>query len=228
MTASAAAGVAELASFDSITRRLEAGLARQLPGPTAQQRMSPRPRSGWEPGVCPAGTRQAAGLILVYAATDGPRVVLTQRRADLPDHAGQVSLPGGEIESGESHVDAALREAHEEVGLEPGSVSVLGGLTPLHIPISNFVLHPIVATTPERPDLAPADREVARILEPRLSALADPGFHAIEARAQSPVEADVPVFRVDDLIVWGATAMVLAEFLAILDAPPDPWPESTE
>ena len=136
--------------------------------------------------------------------------VLTQR-ADLPDHGGQVSLPGGEVESDEAMIDAALREAHEEVSIEPQLVSVLGRLTPIHIPVSNFVLHPIVGTTRERPNLRADDREVARILEPQIVELADPARHGIRSGTHAESLPLIPYFRVEDLEVWGATAMVLAE-----------------
>lgn len=203
---------------DVLRRRL----ARELPGVEAQLRMSPRPRHGWDPDVFPADCRQAAGLLLVYPLEDRPRVVLTQR-ADLPDHAGQVSLPGGEVEPDETLVEAALREAHEEVAIEPRLVSVLGSLTPIHIPVSNFVLHPIVGFASERPAMKPADNEVARILEPNLATLADPGQQAVREGAYSDPPPLIPYFSVEDLEVWGATAMVLAEFLALLGAAPDPW-----
>lgn len=202
-------------------------LAGKLPGVTAQLRMSPRPRHGWRPDVYPADCRQAAGLLLVYPLEGRSRIVLT-RRADLPDHGGQVSLPGGEVESGEATIDAALREAHEEVGIEPQLVSVLGRLTPIHIPVSNFVLHPIVGTTRERPNLRADDSEVARILEPQIVELADPARHGIRSGTHAESPPLIPYFRVEDLEVWGATAMVLAEFLAVLGATPDPWRETRE
>jgi len=196
----------------------------ELPGIAAQLRMSPRPRHGWEPNVYPADCRRAAGLLLVYPLDGQARIVLTQR-ADLPDHGGQVSLPGGEVEPDETFIDAALREAHEEVSIEPRLVRVLGRLTPLHIPVSNFVLHPIVGMAHERPPMRAADREVARIIEPEIVALADPSRQAVRVGTYSEPPPLIPYFDVEELEVWGATAMVLAEFLAVLGAAPDPWHE---
>ncbi|NIR61535.1 MAG: CoA pyrophosphatase [Gammaproteobacteria bacterium] len=217
-----------LESFANVSRRLRTAMASPPPGVEAQLLMSPRPRTGWEPNVFPEGARQAAVLVLSYADPDGARLVLTQRRHDLPDHPGQVSLPGGEVEGDETLEQAALREAGEEVDLDVGRVEVLGRLTPLHVPVSNFVLHPIVAIAAARPELAPADAEVARILEPRLTTLARPDRQGLEQWRRLADAPWVPFFRVDDLIVWGATAMVLAEFMTALDAPPAPWPETPE
>jgi len=212
---------------ERVAHVLRRRLALELPGVEAQLRMSPRPRHGWRPDVYPDDCRQAAGLLLVYPLEGRARIVLTQR-ADLPDHGGQVSLPGGEVETGETLAEAALREAQEEVGIDPRLVSVLGGLTPLHIPVSNFVLHPIVGIAVERPAMRPADDEVARILEPQVVALADPGRQAIRTGDYSDPPPLIPYFSVEDLEVWGATAMVLAEFLAVLGATPDPWGETPE
>src|SRR5207248_11030681 len=99
----------------------------------------------WPAGFNPARIRHAAGLLLVFPVNDVPFVVLTLRADHLGRHGGQVSLPGGVIEPGETFEQAALREAHEEVGLSAADVRVLGALTPLDIPVTGFRLHPIVA-----------------------------------------------------------------------------------
>jgi len=121
---------------------------------------------------------------------------------------------------GETIEAAALREAEEEIGVSRGSVRVLGRLTPLHIPVSNFLLHPVVGIVPARPVFMRAEWEVARIIEPTLGQLRDPASVKREFRnrttAGETVQVDVPFFDVDGEKVWGATAMVLAEFCAIL------------
>jgi 8-oxo-dGTP pyrophosphatase MutT (NUDIX family) len=206
--------------------RLRDRLGVRLPGSAAQLRMAQQPRRGWRPDVYPEGCRQAAGLLLLFPTDDGLRVLLTLRRHDLPDHGGQVSLPGGELEPDETRIEAALREAHEEVGIDPALVTVLGPLTPLHIPVSNFVLHPFVGTTARRPPMQAAASEVARILEPQLDHLADPAHHGVVSTARAAATQRVPFFQVDNLRVWGATAMILAEFLALLDVAPNPWNET--
>jgi hypothetical protein len=123
-------------------------------------------------------------------------------------------LPGETIEA------AAIREAQEEIGIDPATVEVLGRLTPLHIPVSGFLLHPVVGFTSMRPAFQRAEWEVARIIEARVSLLSDPAVLKRETRTRvvkgEPIDVDVPYFDVDGEKVWGATAMVLAEFCAIL------------
>ena len=130
-------------------------------------------------------------------------------------HGGQVSLPGGVVDPGETFEQAALREAHEEVALPLDDVRVLGALTPLDIPVSGFRLHPIVATHPTRPQLTPSDGEVARILEVGVDELLNPEHFVTTERDRDGFALTVPAFRVADVEIWGATAMVLAEFLAV-------------
>ena len=142
-------------------------------------------------------------------------LVLTERSARVR-HAGQLSLPGGVVEAGESHAQAAIREAREEIALDEQDVEILGSLTPIDIPVSGFRLHPIVATFAQRPVLQPSDEEVARILEiPFAGLLANDGLEERPLR-RGPVETVAPGFAVDGAFIWGATAMVLAEVLVML------------
>jgi len=147
---------------------------------------------------------------------DAAHIVLTVRADTLGRHSGQVSLPGGVIEPGETFEQAALREAHEEVGLSPDGVRVLGALTALDIPVSGFRLRPIVAVTEARPHLAASDGEVARILEIDLDELMNPAHFVSTTRERDGIALTVPAFHVAGHEIWGATAMVLAEFLVLL------------
>lgn len=203
-------------TFYDALARLEIALARPLPGADAHQRLAPRPRRRWPEGFNPARVRNAAGLLLLFPVEDRPHVVVTVRAESLERHGGQVSLPGGVVEPGETMAQAALREAHEEIALPTDAVRVLGALTPLDIPVSGFRLHPIVAAAERRLALAPADAEVARIVEVALDELADPSRLVMTRRRRDGVPIDVPSFRVAGEEIWGATAMVLAEFLALL------------
>ena len=159
------------------------------------------------------------GLLLVFPIDDRAHIVLTLRAGTLGRHGGQVSLPGGVVEPGETFEQAALREAHEEVGLPVADARVLGLLTPLDIPVSGFRLHPVVATMARRPALRPADGEVASILEIPVEALCDRNCLASSERERDGRRLLIPAFHVAGHEIWGATAMVLAEFLSLLGWP---------
>ena len=202
--------------FADTVAHIERALTGPLPGEPAQHRMMPRPPREWPPQFNRARIRNAAGLLLLVPFENHPHLVLTVRAGTLERHGGQVSLPGGVVESGETFEQAALREAHEEIGLESAGVRTLGALTPIDIHISGFRLHPIVAAASMRPTLKPADREVARILEVPLDRLMDPASVAWRTMIRDNRSIAVPVFLADGVEIWGATAMVLAEFLALL------------
>jgi 8-oxo-dGTP pyrophosphatase MutT (NUDIX family) len=204
---------------------IRAGIARRpLPGLAAQIRLAPRPRPNWHPGEIPKAATPAGVLVLLFDGADGASVVLTVRSTDLPAHPGQVSFPGGRVEPGETIVETALRESHEEIGLRREEVEVLGRLSPLHIPVSGFALHPIVGIQRGRPALTPETGEVAKILEVPLAYLRDPSCLGVRSRTRDGFQDEVPYFELaGGEQVWGATAMVLAELLDLVGYRANPW-----
>jgi 8-oxo-dGTP pyrophosphatase MutT (NUDIX family) len=145
-------------------------------------------------------------------------LVLTVRTSDLNYHSGQISLPGGGWEAGDASLqETALREAHEEIGITTDGLEILGALTPLYIPPSRNVIHPFVAYMPQRPTFDPDPREVAELLEVPLHLLLDPATQREEDWIWRGAPLHVPFYAVGGHKVWGATAIVLAEFLALLD-----------
>ena len=182
--------------------------------------MSPQPRLGAESGLDLDALRPAAALVLMYPHEDAWYVPLTVRGSSLRHHTGQVSLPGGRLDPGESVEDAALREAHEEVGVIPSEIDLLGRLTPVPVFVSGHLLHPVVGFAPQRPTFTPASHEVERLIEVPVALLRDPGRVLWEVRTRIlPPHGtmNVPYFDVVDVRVWGATAMVLAEFIALIE-----------
>jgi len=206
-------------TFSQILLTLKSSLEKGLPGAAAHAHLAPIPRRQWPGGINPARIRNAAGLLLLFPVDEHAHIVLTQRADTLERHRGQISLPGGVVESGETFERAALREAHEEIALPLDGVRVIGGLTPIDIPVSGFRLHPVVAAIARRPPLHPADGEVARILDVPVDELLHPATIAITVRQRDGVDMRVPAFRIGDAEIWGATAMVIAEFLALLGWP---------
>jgi 8-oxo-dGTP pyrophosphatase MutT (NUDIX family) len=171
--------------------------------------------------------RAAATLLLLYPGPDGELTLpLTVRHADLRAHAGEISLPGGAVDSTDaSREAAALREAWEEIGVPPASVQLLGALDDVWIPVSNFELRPFVGAATRRPDLVPHTDEVAAIIEVPVRRLFDPdgiGEELIEGRGW---RVRAGVYRHDEHRIWGATARALAMFAAVLGSeagPPAP------
>jgi 8-oxo-dGTP pyrophosphatase MutT (NUDIX family) len=197
--------------------------------------MSPR-QPGTRPlaRVAPPTARQAAALILLYPGTgaegapDGGAedgqigdwcFPLTIRHDDLLHHPGQISLPGGGVDAGETLEAAALREAHEEIGLDPSTVRILGSLTPLYVIVSGYVVTPFVGVVATRPRFHPEVREVAEILEVRVADLLSPARVAWGIRSREGYVIDFPYYALGTPPthqVWGATAMMLSEFVQLV------------
>jgi 8-oxo-dGTP pyrophosphatase MutT (NUDIX family) len=200
-----------------IERALRARLAETLPGVEAQMRFSPTPpHPGWRAGHFPEDARAAAALLLLYPADSGVALPLTVRASGLLRHAGQISLPGGAVDVGETLAEAALRESAEEIGVDPSAVRVLGELTPVYVLVSGFTLHPIVGITDHRPEFQPAPYEVAEVLEVSLEHLRDASRIRMGSRVREGVAIEYPYFDLLGHQVWGATAMVLGEFICLI------------
>jgi 8-oxo-dGTP pyrophosphatase MutT (NUDIX family) len=156
-------------------------------------------------------------LLLLYPVHDLLHLVLTVRTSNLNHHSGQISLPGGGWEEGDASLqETALREAQEEIGIVTDGLEMLGALTPLYIPPSNNVIHPFVAYTSQRPAFHPDSREVAELLDVPLRLLLDPTTRHEEDWNWRGATLHVPFYAVNEHKVWGATAIVLAEFLVLL------------
>jgi 8-oxo-dGTP pyrophosphatase MutT (NUDIX family) len=191
------------------------------------------------PFVIPGDPRGVpASVLLALAPVEGAddlELVLVQRPDHLRQHAGQVGLPGGAVEPGDADgVAAALREAQEEVGLDPAGVRVLGSLDRTYLPVSDFDVLPVVGIWDGLAPLVPSPDEVAGILRPTLRQLADPANHGSlpfsaimgeEAlRVRNVPDLPGPVFWVDGTLVWGFTAGLLVGFLEAVGLPAPPLP----
>jgi 8-oxo-dGTP pyrophosphatase MutT (NUDIX family) len=161
--------------------------------------------------------REAGVLMLLYPADGRVTLPLTLRSRHLAHHRGEVSLPGGAIDRhDDGPVAAALRESDEELGISVGDVSVIGGLTPIYTARSNYRIHPVVGIAHAAPAFRVNRAEVERVITVTLDELLDPALVAWERRRFETGEYVVPYFAIDGQRVWGATALILSEFIARL------------
>ena len=181
-------------------------------GLTARGSVSPMPLP--MPAPEDGSGRPSAVLIALAELASGPGVLLIERAADMRTHAGQVAFPGGATDADDdSPVGTALREATEEVGLEPSSVEVLATLPQLFLPPSGFLVTPVLAWWARPHEVGPVDRrEVARVAVVPLAELADP---ANRFTTTHPAGRVGPGFEVEGLFIWGFTGAILAHLLSV-------------
>lgn len=178
----------------------------------AQAKLSPslRPRSRDELKL-PGAAREAATLVLLYPKDNELHFVLTKRRDDLPDHAGQISLPGGSREDKENFQQTALRETCEELGVcEP--IQILGKLTDLYVMPSDFQVHPFVGYAENRPNWKIDPVEVSQVIETPLRLLFDESLKGWSQGEFRGMTFDYGWYDILGHKVWGATAIMLSEF----------------
>jgi 8-oxo-dGTP pyrophosphatase MutT (NUDIX family) len=162
------------------------------------------------------GVRASAVLAPLYEIDGQVQVVLTRRAQHLRSHSGEVSFPGGGQEVGEDLRATALRETHEEIGLDPSWVEVVGELDHLETVTSRSFITPFVGVLPGRPALVPNPNEVDRILHVPLAGLLAPDVFREERWGLPPLDRPIYFFEVVDETIWGATGSMLRNLLALL------------
>lgn len=198
-------------------RTVRAAMHLPLPGRAAQQTMALRPRPGDRPDLPNPCLREAAVLVLLYEQEGSLVLPLTYRTQTVERHKGQISLPGGAREPQDETLAAtARRETCEELGIPERAIEVLGALTPLFIPSSQFCVYPYVGYAKQTFSLRPDPNEVREVLEVPLELLFDPATRRIETHFRDNQRFEVPIYQVASYKIWGATAMILAEFLTLL------------
>lgn len=204
--------------MDAFIQHLQTRLQQPLPGKEAQFRMARTFRSLEDPK--PGQASLAGVLALLFPKNDEWQLALIERVTTHSGdrHSGQISFPGGKYETGDGILmNTALREAHEEVGVTPKVVNMLGALTQLYIPVSNYLVYPFVGWMDHAPAFQPQWSEVKSVLEVPFRVLEDPGtLHSTDLHLPNNLTLkDVPYFNLFDKVVWGATAMILSELLEV-------------
>jgi len=198
---------------ENLKEALASELRKPLPGVEAQLRMSPsvkRPVSAEYP------LKNAGVLILLYPFMGRIYTIFIKRTEYEGVHSGQVSLPGGMFEEDDgSIVNTALREANEETGIDRLAVTIIGKLTPLHIPVSNVNVHAFVGVVENRPEFHHDPAEVQYLIEESLDELLNEVHHKTKAMTLFGNEVIVPYFDIQDNHIWGATAMIISEFAEV-------------
>lgn len=195
-------------------KKLEEQLRKTLPGTESHNKMSVRGRKAEFFDQKPS---KGSVLILLFRELSKINILLIKRAEYSGPHSNQVSFPGGKIEEGDSGaVHTALREAHEETGVHPEKIRILGKLTPLYIPVSNFTVTPFVGYTGQVPEFIPDPREVKYIITVPLSRLLRKETVCAKRIELPGLDIEAPCYTIDGEHIWGATAMIMAEFLDII------------
>jgi len=198
---------------------LEDRLKEPLPGRSAQLKMSSLVRiqemMNFSQGL---DAIQSSVLILFYPIEEGIGLVLMLRPEYKGIHSGQISLPGGKYEEDdESLIYTALREAKEEIGVDPTQIQIIGQLTEMYIPPSNFIVTPVIGYQATKPVFRADPKEVARIIEINLTDLLDKkNLQMKKMKLRLGFSLKVPSYVINGNIIWGATAMILSELVEVV------------
>ena len=199
---------------EALITRLKQCLTLPLPGRIAQLKMAPSYRPDVER---PANATKAGVLILLYPNPANLHIVF-QKRTEYPGvHSAQISFPGGKFDSNDENlVETAIRETEEEIGISNESIEVIGRLTPLYIPVSEIEVYPTVAFMAKKQSFTIDPEEVDYLIEEPLNNLLKPGIIQTKQYTSRQYSGIVPYYDIQGNHVWGATAMILSEFIEVL------------
>ena len=199
--------------IDKKIKLIKRRLLKELPGWKSQRKMAVMPinavtRLAFYP---PSNAKLAAVAIILFQEDKKLKFFLTRRTSNVDHHKGEISLPGGAQDKGESFKDTSLRESEEEIGINI-SLELIGKLTPLYAPVSGFLIHPYIWYSKDKPSTTINENEVESIHDIDLDELQDDTTLSTKSIKVKGLSVDVPSFHFDSCISWGATAMILSEF----------------
>ena len=203
-------------NINCIKKRIDTHSQSGLPGISAHKKMAPPERINSNYTPEPKNAPESAVLILLYEDEQGLQLPLIKRSNNGSVHSGQIGLPGGKTEPADpDHIYTALRETEEEIGVKVNKQDVVGELSPLYIPVSNFIVRPVVAYFPEKPVFKLNPAEVDEIHTISLDDFLKTDITIKKLKLQNrPV--DIPFFCIGKTEIWGATAMIISELKDIL------------
>jgi 8-oxo-dGTP pyrophosphatase MutT (NUDIX family) len=204
-------------NISQISEVIQKQLAAELPGHQAYMQMVPEGRELVPPANC--SPRKSAVLILLYQYNHAVYFPLIRRPKYNGAHSGQMALPGGKFEaSDKTLVKTALRETCEEIGICDSNIKVLGTLTELYIPVTNMSVLPVVGYAENRPSFRPNLEEVDQIHFVKLHNITNDQLKKRETWQLHGKSVEIPYYFLDNQVVWGATALILSEFEAVVRA----------
>lgn len=207
-------------NFDELINFLEKRLKEPIPGLDAHDKMKPKLANGDPINFRhPNPPKESGVLILINNVNNKAHFPLIQRPNYAGVHSGQIALPGGKKESTDKNLFAtALRETEEEIGVAKSSIHIIGSLSTFYVAVSNFMVLPVIGMIDQAPKFLPDNREVVEIINPKVSDLVNgSNKKEKELTARGGVKLLSPYFELENKTVWGATAMILSEFEAILN-----------
>jgi 8-oxo-dGTP pyrophosphatase MutT (NUDIX family) len=210
----------QLDQFVEFIASLGEKLRNPLPGLDAQLKMTSSLRIRELMNFTVPGDAQPSGVLILLYPLDGKIFTVFILRPPYEGvHGGQVSFPGGKQEPGDQNIiQTALREASEEIGVNPGDVQIIGKLTDLYIPPSNFLVSPIIGYTLSRPSFKVDTFEVERLIEAELTSLLfNPVIEHLKIVIREGIKIEAPAYITDGNIIWGATAMIVSELREIVN-----------
>ena len=198
--------------FQHFITQLEITITNYLPGEESQQKMRVNYDQSIELPFSKSNSTPAAVLILLYLEDNEIHFFLTKRSNELEHHKGQISLPGGTQEENEKLIHTALRETQEEIGINKTSISIIGSMTPLFVPVTGFMINPFIGYSLNKLEPTPNPLEVEAIFSVNILDLLNEANQTIEQRNIRGYDVEVPYFKLNNYEVWGATSMILSEF----------------
>lgn len=206
-----------MSNFTTFIEKIKRRLKEPLPGQTAHDKMASEGRLKLKMPSPNERTRESAVLILFYPSENEIFIPLILRPQYDGVHGGQMAFPGGRAEKeDENLIRTAMREAQEEIGVRLTDITVVGQLTKLFIPPSNFFVQPVIGYMNNKPDFYPDAREVDKVIEITLSEITNPTIIGRKILHVRGVEVDAPFYQIQEHTVWGATAMMISELLTVI------------